>query len=98
MALVLLAAGALFYLSNKSQHREEVRVAEFAETMLPEEMPTHMDIIIPRSGDKFVNEMLRDRVPPAFVTYGAYGIPQYFFPLPGGNGYYMLNHYDSINS
>lgn len=95
--LPLVAAGAIYYLTLQSEHREEERQAEIAEEMMPHQMPTHMNIIIPRSGDKYVQELLRSQVPPAYVSYGANGIPQYYFPLPGGNGYYMLNHYDSID-
>lgn len=94
--LVLIAAGVIVYLANKSQHREEIRQQEEAENIDEMEMPSHTHIIVPDSNNKYMQQLLRDRVPPTYVTYGPHGIPEYYFPLPGGKGFYKVNHFDNV--
>lgn len=94
-AVVLGAAAAIFYLA----HRKGTSVGEKAQTKADPERSTPAQIPYEELGcnNTYVQGLIIDGYRP-HVTLGAGGATRYYYPKPGGKGYWVTYNPHSIIS
>lgn len=96
--LVLVGAAAIFLLAkNASAKRAAAR--QQIQSVVPTTDYFANPCIVPYTtavnSNRYMEELLKHGVKPAGMTFGPKGIPQYYYPRPGGNGFFIINAYDT---
>lgn len=94
---VLFAAGALLFLSDRYYKEKERRyhraLDEGTAGIDFYRMPTPAPYQPFKNGNLFYEDVRKSGLPPLGMTFGPKGVPDYYFPRPGGQGYYVVTGY-----
>ncbi len=96
--LVLLTAGALFLFAKQiSKERDMDKYQQLQQISSgindPYKSPTPAPYVPHYANNRYLEEMIRHGVAPSGMSFGPLGIPNYYFPRPGGEGYYIAHTY-----
>lgn len=94
---ILLSAGALLFLSDyyyKQKVKQYQKALDDGNAGIDYyKGPTPAPYQNFKNGNLWYEEVRKSGIPPLGMTFGPMGSPNYYFPRPGGHGYYIVNDY-----
>lgn len=88
---VLLFLGDQYYKNKKRAYQQAIANDEAGIDFY--KSPTPAPYQLCQSGNLYYEEMRKAGLPPVSMTLGPMGVPNYYFPRPGGRGYYVVSSY-----